>query len=107
MEANLTSRVKAEAIRGGALLLTGEVDLVGVALAAMRKKLGSPDLTAISAVEMAVLGCFVMAQGQLGQMMEEQGRLEIPEEAQRGIVRTMIRGLLEEFLMISLDEESD
>ena len=40
MEANLTSRVKAEAIRGGALLLTGEVDLVGVALAAMRKKLG-------------------------------------------------------------------
>ena len=107
MEANLTSRVKEEAIRGGSLLLTRKIDLVGVALAVMRKRSEAPDLTTISAVEMVVLTCFVMAQGQLGQMMEEQGRGEISEEAQRGIVRTMIRGLLEEFLMISLDEESD
>ncbi len=107
MEANLASRVKEEAIRGGSLLLTREIDLVGVAFEVMRKKSALPDLTAISPVEMAVLTCFIMAQGQLEQMMEEQGRLEISEEAQRGIVRTMLKELLEEFLMMGLEKESD
>jgi len=108
MEANLAGRTKKEeTIRGGSLLLTRKIDLVGVALAVMRKRSEAPDLTAVSPVEMAVLTCFIMAQGQLEQMMEEQGRGEISEEAQKGIVGIMLKELLEEFLMMNLDEELD
>lgn len=107
METNLMRRsATAEATRGAVLLLNSEIDLVRVAFAAMRKSL-EPDRAVISPVEAAVLGCFVMARGQVGQMIEEQGRAEISEEAQMRIVKTLVRELLEEYLMMSLEECSD
>lgn len=108
MEINSMRRsAMVEATRGATLLLNSEIDLVGVAFAAMRKSLESPDQVAISPVEAAVLGCFVMARGQVGQMIEEQGRAEISEEAEMEIVKTLVRKLLEEYSMVGLEECSD
>lgn len=97
----------AEATRGAVLLLNSKIDLMKVAFSAMRKGSESPDQAAISPVEAMVLGCFVMARGQIGQMIEEQGRTGISEEAQMEIVKSLVRELLEEYLMISSEGYSD
>lgn len=108
METDLMRRsAMAEATRGAVLLLNSEIDLVRVAFSAMRKSSESPDQAAISPVEAMVLGCFVMARGQIRQMIEEQGRTEISEEAQMEIAKSLVRELLEGYLMMSLEECSD
>ena len=107
METDLMRRSAiAEATRGAVLLLNSEIDLMRVAFAAMRS-LELPDRGAISPVEAAVLCCFVMARGQVGQMIEEQERAEISEEAQMEIVKILVRELLEEYLMVSSEDCSD
>ena len=107
MDVELVGRMKAEAVRGASLLLTGEVDLVEVAFRALEKKFKSGGREVFSPVEAAVLACFLVSLTQFEQMMEELGLAEISDENRATVMRTLIRERLEKFLMLSLEEASD
>lgn len=101
-ETILAEQARLAAVRGVTLLLNGGVDLLPIVHRAEANNEGW-----MSPVEAAILSGYVLAQGQLAELLSEQGREDMPAEIQEALLKSILRDVMEEVVMISLDESSD